>query len=97
MNLADWEARLCLPREGYSPEVISCFSWGGKQDRGQARAKAKKDPIRAPGSGLRARKGTVGAVCPDRSVGWGHQQGAGRRQMSHGVLPQFYPICHGCP
>lgn len=25
-NLADWKARLCLPREGYPPEVISCFS-----------------------------------------------------------------------
>lgn len=48
MNLADWEARLCLPREGYPPEVISCLSWGGRQDRGQARAKAEKVPIRAP-------------------------------------------------
>lgn len=47
MSLAVWEAELCLPREGYLPEVISCFSWGGRQERGQARAKAEKVPIRA--------------------------------------------------
>lgn len=44
MNLADWEARLCLPREGDLLEVISCFSLGGRQERGQARAKAEKAP-----------------------------------------------------
>lgn len=44
VNLADWEARLCLPREGGLLEVISCFSLGGRQERGQARAKAEKAP-----------------------------------------------------
>lgn len=101
MSLAVWEAELCLPREGYLPEVISCFSWGGRQERGQARAKAEKAPIRAqrrphpsasllptsPWSGLRARKGTAGAVCPDRPVGWGSRQVAERRQLSYGFCP----------
>lgn len=106
MNLADWEARLCLPREGYPPEVISCLSWGGRQERGQARAKAEKVPIRAPpahpfpppprahGLALGAREGTAGAVCPDRPVGR-DRQGAGRGQLSHGVSPQSYPIYYG--
>lgn len=42
MNLADWEARLYLPREGYLPELISCFSFGGRQERGPGQRKSRE-------------------------------------------------------
>lgn len=95
-----------MPREGYPPEVISGFSWGGRQERGQARAKSEKVPIRAPlpsllptspRSGLRAREGTAGAVCPDKPIRRGHGQGAGRGEMSHGVSPLWGSLSSPSP
>lgn len=77
-----------MPREGYPPEVISGFSWGGRQGRARPEQKLRRFPSghpspascprASPRSGLRAREGTAGAVCPDRPIRWGHRQGEGR-------------------
>lgn len=40
MNPAEREARFCLPREGYPPELISCFTLGGRQERGPSQSKS---------------------------------------------------------
>lgn len=42
MNLADWEARLYLPREGYPPELISCFSFGRRQEKEPGQSKSRE-------------------------------------------------------
>lgn len=69
---ADRESRLCLPREGYPPEVISCFSRGGRQERARPEQKLRRFPSMQPRLWPQgqARKGTGRVVCPNRLAGW---------------------------
>lgn len=101
MNPTDREARFYLPREGYPPELISCFTLGGKQERGPGQSKSREVShqgtltSRLPTSPSSGPEAGPGRELPELFAQTGllggavnKEQGEGSRLMgSHPVLP----------
>lgn len=100
-------ARLYLPREGYPPELISCFSFGRRQEKGPVQSKSRGFPSGCPRQPpthepivLALRQGQGGSCqsCLPRQACWvGPSTRSRERAAVSWGLALCYPSCHWVP